>query len=168
MFPRFKSILYLRIARNYFRTFLSLFWLSKTHGISRSLNLQGFFVFRIVQFSRYQFVIFSIRCVQQLFYYITSLTVCQEVFWTFLKFFELPIRGIDRCSKQLIYHITFFSVCQVLFQNFFSLLSVWVVLPALLATYLFYHTCPRLSTRNYQQCIWTYKSNNYAQRCVLY
>ena len=84
-----------------------------------SLNLQGFFVFRIVQFSRYQVVIFidPLHSASFLLYHIAYRL--SRGFLNFFKVFKLPIRGIDRRLKQLIYHITFPSVCQALFQNFF-------------------------------------------------
>ena len=50
MFPRFKSILYLRIARNYFRTFLSLVWLPNSIDLSILWIFKGFSCFVLFNF----------------------------------------------------------------------------------------------------------------------
>ena len=141
-----------------------------------SLNLQGFFVFRIVQFSRYR----VFRSCGVLFYSITSFRFCQpffeffqilfwgdfvssvtalisyhgsrgflnffKVFWAPDSWYQLPLE-----AAYLAYHISF--GLSSTFSKFLFLLSVWVVFPALLATYLFYHTCLPLSTRNVTQYV---------------
>ena len=110
-----------------------------------SLNLQGFFVFRIVQFSRYQFVIFidPLRSAAFLLYHIAyrlsrGFLNFFKVFWAPDSWYRSPLE-----AAYLAYHISF--GLSSTFSKFLFLLSVWVVFPALLATYLFYHTCLPLS-----------------------
>lgn len=107
-----------------------------------SLNLQGFFVFRIVQFSRYQVVIFidPLHSAAFLLYHIAyrlsrGFLNFFKVFWAPDSWYRSPLE-----AAYLAYHISF--GLSSTFSKFLFLLSVWVVFPALLATYLFYHTCP--------------------------
>ena len=111
-----------------------------------SLNLQGFFVFRIVQFSRYQFVIFidPLHLAAFLLYHIAyrlsrGFLNFFKVFWAPDSWYRSPLE-----AAYLVYHISF--GLSSTFSKFLFPLSVWVVFPALLATYLFYHTCLPLST----------------------
>ena len=111
-----------------------------------SLNLQGFFVFRIVQFSRYQFVIFidPLHLAAFLLYHIAyrlsrGFLNFFKIFWAPDSWYRSPLE-----AAYLAYHISF--GLSSTFSKFLFLLSVWVVFPALLATYLFYHTCLPVST----------------------
>ena len=65
----------------------------------------------IVQLSRFLLRFVHLR---QLIYFIISISLCQELFWSFLFF--LPLRFVS--ANQLIYIIMFFSESQELFEVF--------------------------------------------------
>ena len=60
-------------------------------------------------------------------YYITTFSLCQEVFQNFFKFFSTFFQALwrDRCPflRQLRYYITSDSFCQGVFQKFFEFFS---------------------------------------------
>ena len=152
MFPRFKSILYLRIARNYFRTFLSLVWLPKLNRIFRSFESSR--VFRVSYCSIFKIPLWSFDPL-----FLTAFLlyhVARPLSRGFLNFFKVffapdPWYRLPLKAAYLVYHISF--ALSSTFSKFLFLLSGRVVFQALLATFLFYHINDRLSTQNFAQCI---------------
>ena len=72
---------------------------------------------RVVTFFLHCSIFKVLVAFKRLFYYITFLSVCQPLFWSFFqKVFcdSLPLSG------QLVYYITYRNICQVLFGNFFA------------------------------------------------
>ena len=72
----------------------------------------------IVQLSRFLLRFVHLR---QLIYFIISISLCQELFWSFLFF--LPLRFVS--ANQFIYIIMYFSESQELFLKFFYFLFTW-------------------------------------------
>ena len=63
----------------------------------------------------------------QLFYYITSLTVCQVLFSSFFKKLFLHSRFKMPVIRQPIYYITSLGACQVVFKKVFYLIFSEVI-----------------------------------------
>ena len=67
----------------------------------------------------------------QLFYYITSLTVCQVLFSSFFKKLFQHSRFKMSVIRQPIYYITSFRACQVVFKKVFYLIFSEVIFHSL-------------------------------------
>ena len=85
------------------------------------------------EFSRIVCVsLFSYQCslclsFRQLIYFITFISVCQELFSFFeASFFETVFEVMCRSSKRLVYPITMFFVCQQLFFLFLKLFELFI------------------------------------------
>ena len=85
------------------------------------------------EFSRIVCVsLFSYQCslclsFRQLVYFITFISVCQELFSFFeASFFETVFEVMCRSSKRLVYPITMFFVCQQLFFLFLKLFELFI------------------------------------------
>ena len=77
----------------------------------------------------------------QLFYYITSLTVCQVLFSSFFKKLFQHSRFKMPVIRQPIYYITSFRACQVVFKKVFHLiLSEVIFIPSFENLSNFFHS----------------------------
>ena len=88
----------------------------RPHTIHESLHVQCLYFPLVVQFSMTDF---HAPFAAEPDYYITTVLVCQEVFWNFLKTFSNSL-CLPPSSVRLAHYTTSSPVCQYLFANFFG------------------------------------------------
>ena len=94
----------------------------RSHTIHESLHVQCLYFPLVVQFSMTDF---AAALFAEPDYYITVLSLCQEVFSKFFELFQVfsfpkpPARG------QLAHYTTPFLICQYLFLNFFDFFEIF-------------------------------------------